>query len=147
MRGTLKDKTLSLFFQNHSIEISNHIKLKKDAKKVINKLHDEGHEIIIITARSDNYYKDAQEYCSNYLKKNGIHYDKLITAKVYKDKLCKNEHIDLMIDDAIDTCESVEKMGMKGLVFNSEINRNKQTICNRVNNWAEVYDYINNLEN
>jgi hypothetical protein len=38
-------------------------------------------------------------------------------------------------------------MGMKGLVFNSEINRNKQTICNRVNNWAEVYDYINNLEN
>ncbi len=146
LRGKLKNKIVTDFFSNHCIEISDHIRVKRYAKQVINKLHEEGNEIIIITARSDNYYKNAQEYCANYLKKKNIHYDKLITHQTYKYKTCKNEGIDIMIDDAIDTCEDVIKLGMKAIVFNSKTNINKDTTCDRVNTWVEVYNYIHNLK-
>ena len=50
-----------------------------------------------------------------------------------------------MIDDAIDTCEDTKKRGIKSLVFNSEINKDRDTSCDRVNDWIELYNYIHNL--
>ena len=147
LRGKHMSDIVIKFFSAHSLEISENLEVKEGAREVIEKLHEEGNEIIVITARSDNYYKNAYEFCYNYLKRNGIYFDKLITAQTYKHKLCQNEKIDLMIDDAIDTCEDVVKLGMKGLVFNSEVNKNKETTCDRVNSWKEVYDYIHNLKN
>lgn len=147
LRGSHMTPVVQEFFSKYSIEISNEVKVKKDAKEVIDKLHEEGNEIIIVTARADNYYKDAYKYCYDYLKREGIYFDKLVTSMPYKHKLCKDEGIDLMIDDAVDTCEEVRKLGIKSLLFNSEINNNKQTTCDRVNSWVEVYNYIHNLKN
>lgn len=144
-RGILNDEIATKFFSKYAVEISDHIELKEDAKEIIDKLHNEGHEIIIITARRDNYYKDAYAYCTKYLKSKNVYYDKLITEQVYKDKTCINEKIDLMIDDAIDTCETLDKLGIKTLLFTSEINKNKDTKIPRVNFWKEVYNYIHNL--
>ncbi len=50
-----------------------------------------------------------------------------------------------MIDDAIDTCEDVRKLGMNSLVFNSEINKDRNTICDRVSSSKEIYNYIHNM--
>ena len=122
------------------------IEVKKDAPNIINKLHEEGHEIYFITARSDNYYGNAQEYCVNFLKKHNIYYDKLITHQTYKDKTCRNEHVDLIIDDAIDTCRDVEKLGMKSILFTSELNKDKPTNLTRANTWKEVYNIIHNMQ-
>ena len=147
IRGYLKDEKMKEFFHNNSLLVSETITIKENAKEIIDKLHEEGNEIIIITARSDNYYKNAQEYCTNFLHKHNIYFDKLITGQTYKDKTCQNEHIDIMIDDAIDTCEDVRKRGINSLVFNSEINKDRITTCNRVDSWIEVYNYIHNLKN
>lgn len=145
MRGTFISDVAIRFFHDHSLEIGEKITIKKDAKEVIDKLHEEGNKIIIITARSDNYYGNAQEYCEKYLKKHKIYYDKLITRQTYKHKTCKNEGVDIMIDDAIDTCKSVEKLGMKSILFTSELNKDKQTDLTRASSWKEVYNIIHNL--
>lgn len=145
IRGHFKDDFTKKFFKDNSIEISDNVEVKEDVCEIINKLHEEGNTIIFITARSDKYYKNAQEYCSNFLKKHNIYFDKVITGKTYKDKICKEENIDIMIDDAIDTCEDVRKLGMNSLVFNSEVNIDKKTTCDRVSNWKEAYNYIHNL--
>ena len=49
-----------------------------------------------------------------------------------------------MIDDSIDTCELLNENGINGLVFNSQINIEKNTTCDRVDNWNEIYDYVKN---
>ena len=103
-------------------------------------------EIYIITARSNKFYKNAYEFCNNYLNKNEIYFDKLIIGQNHKLNVCKDENILLMIDDSIDTCEKLEDNGINSLVFNSIVNSEKNTNCNRVNNWLEVYDYIKELE-
>jgi uncharacterized HAD superfamily protein len=90
---------------------------------MIEKLRSEGHEIIIITARTNKYYKNAKRFCKNYLDKHKIPYDKLLTGQVYKVNACVEEGIDIMIDDSVRTCNRVQEGGIKSLVFNFLISK------------------------
>lgn len=146
MRGFLDNDILRRFFTDYAEKIALNAKIKPDASKIINKLKDEGHEIYVITARSKTYFKDPEALTINYLKNHDIKCDKVITSKTFKSEVCKEEKIDIMFDDAIDTCESIKKEGIKAVVFNSTINLEKDTTCDRVNNWMEAFDYINNLD-
>ncbi len=145
IRGFLIDDMTKKFFNDFAETMGNEIEVKENAREVIDKLRSEGNRIIIVTARSNNFYKDAQKFCEEYLKRNNINYDKLITSQTYKIECCRNENIDLMIDDAIDTVENLNKEGIKSILFNSDINKSKETNVKRVNDWLEVYYYIHNL--
>ncbi len=145
IRGFLDDDVVKRFFNDHARNIGNDIKIKENAKEVIDKLRSKGNKIFIITARSDKFYENAQKFCEEYLKRNNINYDKLITGQTFKIETCKNEKIDLMIDDAIDTCEELAREGIKTILFNSEININKETSVKRVDNWNQLYNEIQNL--
>ena len=145
IRGFLADEDTKRFFKDHSKEMGMEIEVKEHAKEIIDKLKEEGNQIYIITARSDKFYDNAQEFCEEYLKYNNINYDKLITAQTYKLEACKKEKIDLMIDDAVDTVESISKEGIKTILFNSETNKDKKTNIKRVSNWLELYNEIHNL--
>ncbi len=48
-----------------------------------------------------------------------------------------------MIDDAIDTVDDTQSNGIKSILFTSSINKNKSTKAKRLNNWKQVYKYIN----
>lgn len=143
VRGIFDEPLLVKFFTDHAQELGRNVTVKEGAKEVIDKLINDGHEIIFITARSDTYFTNAEEFNKEYLTKNNINYHKLICAKSYKTQICKEEKIDIMFDDAVDTCESMQKENIKGVVFTSQINKDRQTSCDRVSSWKELYDYIN----
>lgn len=145
IRGTFADELVVRFFKDHAIEMCNKIKIKENAKEVIDKLKKEGNEIYIITARSDNFYKNAYKFCEEYLKNNDIYFDKLITSQIYKVECCKKEKIDLMIDDAVDTVENLNKENIKAILFTSELNKDNNAKVKRVDNWLELYNEINKM--
>ena len=134
------------FFNDYACEMGRKQKVKKNAKEIIDRLKDEENSIYIITARSDRFYKDVNKYVKEFLDENNIKYDKIITSCFYKVDVCKNEKIDIMFDDAIDTCESLCNNGIDAVVFNSKLNISKDTKCKRVNSWDEVYNYIKNCK-
>ena len=142
IRGKLDTDELKEFFSENATNICDNATIKKDAKKIIDKLRSEGNKIIFITARSNTYFKDAHKYVEDYLKKNDINYDKIITSHTYKVQICKDENIDFMFDDGIDTIESLNKNNIKGAVFTSRLNKEKETTSDRVNSWEELYNYI-----
>ena len=146
LRGNFTEKEIIDFFSEYACEMGMKQKVKKNAKEVINKLTSEGNKIYIITARSDRFYKDVNTYLKEFLDNNNIKYDKIITECSYKVDICIEEKIDVMFDDAIDTCESILENEIDAVVFNSNINITKNTKCKRVNNWNEVYDYIKNCK-
>lgn len=117
--------------------------LKEDVVNVINKLKEDNNEIIIITARSDNGYTDPYKISYDYLVNNNIKFDKLIVNGGNKGKCCKQEKIDLFIDDSVDNCKNINSYGIDVLLFDAKFNRKCQDF-KRVYNWNEVYDYIKN---
>lgn len=139
LRGFFNYNVVKKFFKKYVFEMANKIKLRRNAKKIINKLHDEGNEIYIITARNDAYYKDAQEFCRKYFSKRNIKVDKIIVDQSYKIECCKENNIDVMIDDGVDTCDNLNKNNIKAFLFTSELNKDKLTSSQRVNSWNDVY--------
>ncbi len=146
IRGTYVSEYTKSFYKQRSKEIGNEIKVKKHAVEVIKQLHDDGHKIIIVTARNNNYYDDAYAFSYEYLTKNGIVFDKLFVDKPYKLEICKKENVDIFIDDAVDTVDDTQMQGIKSILFSSSINKNKKTKAKRLNNWKEVYKYINKYQ-
>lgn len=145
LRGFFNDDVVKKFFEEYAQTFANEIELRKDAAYVINKLKSEGHEIYIITARSDRYYKDTVEYCSNYLKNNGVNFDKILVDQKFKINCCKENNIDVMVDDGVDTCDDLNSNGINAILFTSELNKDKESISIRVNSWLEVYDEIHKI--
>lgn len=121
-------------------------KLKYCACEIINKLKDEGHQIIFITARSFRGFDDPYKTSFDYLKKNNIKFDKIIVNAKNKGQVCVDEKIDIFIDDSIENCISVYDKKVPVLLFNTRYNKN----CNlfkRVFDWKEIYLEIEKVKN
>lgn len=120
------------------------VKLKENVVNVFNKLKEDGHKIILITARNYNDYDEPYKLTYEYLKKNGVPFDKLIVNTDKKAQVCLDEKIDLFIDDSTMNCKDVSSVGIKtlqfGALFNEEIKDFK-----KVYSWDEIYEYINCL--
>ena len=114
---------------------------KPKVAEYIDKIRNLGHKIIVITARDKTLYTDEYKTTIKELKNNDIHYDKLI-CDFDKVKVCKNEKIDLFIDDSISNCNKVNELGIETILFNSKSNINTKTNLYRIDNWKEIYEKI-----
>lgn len=98
-----------LFFNNKRInnfdEILKDVDLKTNAKNVINVLSKK-YKIYFITARNNNEYSEPYIYTEKFLKNNNIDYKVLAVDIRDKGKYCKENSIDLFIDDNIYNSES-----------------------------------------
>lgn len=120
---------------------------RKHASEIIKKLKEEGHDIIIITAR---YYanEDSEEgeksrnTILNWLKEYDIYYDKIV-YEANKLKGCIENNVDVMIEDCDKNVIQVAKE-LPVICFDAKYNRK----CNgkniyRVYSWYDIYDLIN----
>lgn len=135
---------LKYFLKNIQEEITNMAKPRFNAVETINRLRKQGHKIIIITARDSEFHDDPYLLSKNWLDKNNIEYDKLIVNAREKGTVCKNENIDLFIDDQLNNCLDVVKEGIKVIRLSNE-NCNNNNIVD-LNNWTKIYEYIGELD-
>lgn len=115
--------------------------VKDGAAHYIKKLHDEGHSIYIITARSDYYSPNVMDITLDYLAKNDIIYDKIIFKCISKNDICKENNIDLMIDDSIEHIKDIKNDGIDVIIMDNPYNRGVDGT--RATTWKEVYEIIN----
>lgn len=135
---------LKYFLKNIQEEITNMAKPRFNAVETINRLRKQGHKIIIITARDSEFHDDPYLLSKNWLDKNNIEYDKLIVNAREKGTVCKNENMDLFIDDQLNNCLDVVKEGIKVIRISNE-NCNNNNIVD-LNNWTKIYEYIGELD-
>ena len=114
--------------------------LKENVKEVIDKLYELGHNVTFITARGKEH-TNAYEISKEYLDKHSIKYEKLIVRALDKAKVCKEENIELFIDDSLKHCQSVSKEGIDVLMFETDYNKENKEF-KQVKTWDEVYEYI-----
>jgi len=131
------------FIQKEFIKTSKECDFKPGAVEVINMLKKDGHELIIISSRGD-IIKEMKDVAEERLNKKGLKFDKYFWIAKDKAKICKEQNIDIMIDDYYKTCKSTSENNIKTLYFREyptyELEENEY--LKEVHNWGEIYRYI-----
>ncbi|MBR3881791.1 MAG: hypothetical protein IKJ36_00820 [Clostridia bacterium] len=119
-----------------------------NASEIINKLKQEGNEIIFITARLTNIKNcETENITKETFRKYNIPYDKLIMNVDDKLKFCKENDVEVFIEDSYETCKSLQENGIKAYLMTTKMNRNiVDDKIERVSSWDEVYEKITNLK-
>lgn len=136
------------FFDMYYKNVLEECTLMPNADKVLQKLKEEENEIYFITARLTNIKNcNTEEITKNTLKENNIPYDKLIINASDKLKVCKDEGIELFIEDSYDICKELIDNGIKSILMTTKMNQQIEAgNIPRVHNWDEVYEQIKKLK-
>ena len=118
------------------------------AKDIIPLLKEEGHTLIVITARG-KLNKDLIPITIQRLKDNDLDiFEKYYWGTENKEEICKQEKIDLMIDDSNKNCKKLARDHIHTIYlkdapsFDLEENEYLKVLYN----WGEIYRYIKQLE-
>lgn len=85
---------------------------KEHSIEVIKRLKAKGYKIIIVTARGSEIDYDHETITKNYFKKHQIPYDDIIFSSTNKGLDCKNNNIDMLIDDREENLDSAANYGV-----------------------------------
>jgi uncharacterized protein YdaT len=95
-----KETALS-WYLNYGDKMMSEFPCKDNAIRFINKLYDEGHTIVIATARANDWHKEPEAVTKKWLVDNNLKYHKLYIGRIDKEKICEEENADVFIDDDI----------------------------------------------
>jgi uncharacterized HAD superfamily protein len=148
MKGNISDPEVLAFCSENYVKVYQMVKMKENAKEVIQRLLSKGDEIYFITARGERmgFFKGAEDATLNFLRENDVKYNDIIFGAMDKAAVCLENKIDLFIDDSVEHCEDVNKAGIKSLVFTSRVNKDTPTSIERVNDWLELEKRIEEIK-
>lgn len=136
----------SYFKEKYLIELTKESCIKPGAKEILDLLKQEGNELIIISARGINYL-EMITLVEEKIKEYNILFDKFYWRATDKLEICKNEKIDVMIDDNPDTCEKLSQNNIKTLYFRNIYGKvlTENSYLREVYDWGNVYRVIKTL--
>ncbi len=136
------------FYKNNIERIAKKLGVIEGAKEYIDKLHDDGHIIFIITGRDNGDYAKPYNMTKKWLEDNNIYYDYLILTDAHdkhaKTKQCLEHNIDIMIDDSVRICSDCIESGITTILMDTPYN--KYSNIQRVKSWKEFYIYVSNYK-
>lgn len=114
------------------------------AEEIIKLLKEQGHKLILITARG-GINSEMIELTKNRLKENNMDiFDKWYWATEDKADVCVKENIDIMIDDSYSKCKSVSEAKVKTIYLKDapSYDLEENEYLKVLYNWGEIYRYI-----
>lgn len=132
-----------VFIDKYFMEISKNSGLMSGFKTVFNKLKEQGHEFVVITARG-GFVPEMKDDAIRVLEENEIVFDKYYWKIENKLEVCKKENVDVMIDDDPRIVKKLNDNNIKALYFRDTnlIKLAESSLVHEVNNWGDVYRYI-----
>ena len=136
------------FFDKYLDDIYMGVVVKRNVKEVMRRLKSKGNELFIITARRNDLsksVKDVEKMTSDWLKKHEIEVDGIFIDAYgeNKAKICKEQKIDIIIDDDPYNYKMITSNGCKCLLYDDREKYNLRD--DYVTNWLEVEDYIEKM--
>ena len=114
------------------------------AKEVLKLLKQNGHELVIITARGYKV-KEHIAITQDILKQNDMDiFDNYFWGIENKEEICLQEKIDLMIEDSNTKCKILSDNKIKTIYFKDAPNfdMEENEYLKVLYNWGEIYRYI-----
>ena len=133
------------FIQEYFLKVSKESNLMSGFIGVYNLLKNQGHQFIVITARG-GHVKEMKDDAIRLLEENNIKFDKYYWKCEDKLEICKNEKIDIMIDDDWRIIKKLAENKVKTLYFRDTnlVKLEENEFIKEVNNWGDIYRIIKN---
>ena len=136
------------FIEKYFLIVSKESNLMSGFIGIYNLLKEQGHEFVVITARG-GFVKEMKDDAIRLLEEKNIKFDKYYWNVDDKLEICKNEKVDIMIDDDWKIIKRLADNEVKTLYFRDagikEIKNNPH--ITEVHNWGEIYKYIHMYNN
>lgn len=142
------EEEIADFFQKYQKKIVEESNYMPGAKMVLNMLKDEGHELIIITARGTVNEKVIEWTEKRFKNDNMNIFNKTYYNVVNKEEICKKENIDVMIDDSNSNCKKISESKIKTIYLKAapSYDMEENEYLKVLYNWGEIYRYIKDLQ-
>ena len=150
MRGDAVNEKVGNFLLTNVMPIIRIAKPMDGVAETIKKLREESYKIILITARGGKKFPGIEELTYDRLKEFGIEYDEIIFSSKDKVSVCKENNIDLFVDDSPKYCLEVkDNLGIPVIGFLSKINKEEmeKNHIRCVDSWNELYKIVTNEYN
>lgn len=109
----------------------------------INKLYQDGHDILFITRRANNFKTKMKT--KKWLKEKGFHYHKLLLGCDDKDEICNEYGIEFFIDNDLQNVVEVSSLGIPCVLKGTDFNKGEKEY-KRIESWDAIYDYVNEVK-
>lgn len=138
------------FWRDNIFSYATYDSVQEGSDKVLKKLKEDGHIIYIVTARTytrENTQRGEKmrTVLINWLKDNGIVYDKIIFSEEDKTEICKQLKLDVMVEDCVSNIENISK-NIPVICVDAAYNH---SLCGkniyRAVGWEEVYKTITEI--
>ncbi len=140
------EKDREHFLETYMVETLKNVEVKDHVKEVIDKLVEDGHEIIFITTRDGDFIENSHDLTKEWLDRNHIKYHLIIAGNKRKSSYAEALKLDLFIDDSVKNCLKVSEKGIDVLLFDTIYNRDNNDY-KRVKDWLEIYEYVKSKSN
>ena len=135
------------FIEKYFLKVSKESNLMSGFIAVYDLLRNQGHEFVVITARG-GHVKEMKDDAIRVLDENNIKFDKYYWHVKDKLEVCKNENVDIMIDDDWKIIKNLSDNKVKTIYFrdtNLKVLEENEYI-KEVNNWGDIYRTIKEME-
>ena len=110
-------KDVLQFVREGGITIFTDAEARKGARETLAALRAEGHEIIVLTARSKEWFVNPEKVSRDWLEKRRIPYDALVAEVKDKGEYCKAHGISALVDDSFETCLIAQELGISAVLM------------------------------
>jgi len=132
----------SKFMKKHLKSILTEVKTRPLASEVI-KTISKDYYIYILTSRDAELIPNYKEETIKWLQKEGIYYDKIIFDCKEKGIFCKENNIELLIDDSPKQCHNAIVNNVNTYIFDNPYNKNfNETGVKRIYSWGHLLNEI-----
>lgn len=137
------ENEINNFIHKYFMDLNKVTSLIPGAKEVIKYLKEDGHKLIIITARG-GLIPEMRYAAEEIFRKENLIFDKYYWKTNKKLEICKKENIDIMIDDLYYICEVLAQNKIKTLYFRDKDMKklSENEYLKEVSNWGEIYRII-----
>lgn len=134
------------FIEKYFLTVSKESNLMSGFIGVYNLLKKQGHKFVVITARG-GFVKEMKDDAIRLLEENNIDFDKYYWKIDDKLEVCKNENVDIMIDDDWRIIKNLADNNIKTLYFRDTnlVKLEENKYIKEVNNWGDIYRIIKKL--
>ncbi len=131
------------FFADNMENLAKILRVRKNCKKYMDKLLEDGHKLYLISHRAYPHYINPEKTTVDWLARHKINYTKLVLSESPdKTKECKNYKIDIMVDDRVDQCKKMIKSGINCILMKTNYNKSRMEGLPFVTSWEDLYRRI-----